>query len=239
MYAIVSIYSEIKLRTKKIFTSTISMWTFTYRFTLLLTPPSPPKNTENKILSSFRPPTKFILLSVSHFLNMHIYITLTISNPYLFMQQQFLRANISVVGNVMLRSRSIKTRKIFTMWRKTERSINPRLQLCLTSHCSSHSSCYPRSIELARFAMLMTGSRHLAGIWKYAKACGWSIGEHRLGYSIPLHVWLAIHRMDHRYSSCLWRSRSIRSSDCNAIIVAIFDSDRIWRSNRIGHSLQI
>lgn len=35
MYAIVSIYSEIKLRTKKIFTSTISMWTFTYRFTPL------------------------------------------------------------------------------------------------------------------------------------------------------------------------------------------------------------
>lgn len=219
MYAIVSIYSEIKLHTKKIFTSTISMWTFTYRFIpLAYTAQFTEKHGKQNIIKL--PSTDKIYSFICFSFFKYAYIALTISNPYLFMQQQFLRANISVVGNVMLRSRSIKTRKIFTMWRKTERSINPRLQLCLTSHCSSHSSCYPRSIELVRFAMLMTGSRHLAGIWKYAKACGWSIGEHRLGYSIPLHVWLAIHRMDHRYSSCLWRSRSIRSNDCNAIIVA-------------------
>lgn len=70
MHTIVSIYSEIKLRTKKIFTSTISMWTFPYRYPFYTA--SLPKNTENKILSSFRPSTKFILLSVSHFLNICI-----------------------------------------------------------------------------------------------------------------------------------------------------------------------
>lgn len=44
--------------------------------------------------------------------------------------------------------------------------------------------------SLARFAMLMTAGWHLAGIWKYAKACVQPIDVHRpripARYSIPL-----------------------------------------------------
>lgn len=47
MHTIVSIYSEIKLRTKKIFTSTISMRTFPYRFTPF-TPPVYQKTRKTK-----------------------------------------------------------------------------------------------------------------------------------------------------------------------------------------------
>lgn len=59
-----------KVPYEKIFTSTISMWTFPYRFTPFAYTASPPKNTKNKILSSSLSIDKiysFILLCFSFF----------------------------------------------------------------------------------------------------------------------------------------------------------------------------
>lgn len=113
MHTIVSIYSEIKLRRKKIFTSTISMWTFPYRFTPL-NRQSTKKHGKQNIIKLPSIDKIYSFICFSFFKYMHI--VFTISNLYLFMLQRFLREiSLSRKRNrTSYRSRSIKTRKIFT-----------------------------------------------------------------------------------------------------------------------------
>lgn len=102
MYTIVSIYSEIKLRTKKYLHLQFQCGHFHIDSPLLLTPPVHQKTRKTKYYQAPCPLTKFILLffSVSHFffffLNIHGFDNL---------QSIFIRVatisekNISVKGN--------------------------------------------------------------------------------------------------------------------------------------------